>query len=204
MPERSRATLASGSIARHLVRGAIGFGLIGSGFALAASQGPTALLLTVPGMIALRGCPTCWLAGLVQIVSAGRLERSCSGGDCTLMPTGTQARALRAVDRGDSHRRTRAQVWSYSPITADATHEASPPPATPRTSRITSTANAADENAGDEPEPRSQTHRRRPRRAADTGLAGAGAAAAGRGRSEERRVGKECYALCRSRWSPYH
>ena len=23
-------------------------------------------------------------------------------------------------------------------------------------------------------------------------------------RSEERRVEKECYALCRSRWSPYH
>ena len=23
-------------------------------------------------------------------------------------------------------------------------------------------------------------------------------------RSEERRVGNECYALCRSRWSPYH
>ena len=26
----------------------------------------------------------------------------------------------------------------------------------------------------------------------------------GRIRSEERRVGKECRALCRSRWSPYH
>ena len=24
------------------------------------------------------------------------------------------------------------------------------------------------------------------------------------GRSEERRVGKECVRLCRSRWSPYH
>ena len=24
------------------------------------------------------------------------------------------------------------------------------------------------------------------------------------GRSEERRVGKECATLCRSRWSPYH
>mgnify|MGYP005833540397 CR=1 FL=1 len=24
------------------------------------------------------------------------------------------------------------------------------------------------------------------------------------GRSEERRVGKECPLLCRSRWSPYH
>ena len=26
----------------------------------------------------------------------------------------------------------------------------------------------------------------------------------GRHRSEERRVGKECFLLCRSRWSPYH
>ena len=26
----------------------------------------------------------------------------------------------------------------------------------------------------------------------------------GLGRSEERRVGKECRPLCRSRWSPYH
>ena len=26
----------------------------------------------------------------------------------------------------------------------------------------------------------------------------------GQGRSEERRVGKECLRLCRSRWSPYH
>src|SRR5881392_2895855 len=30
------------------------------------------------------------------------------------------------------------------------------------------------------------------------------AGTAGIGRSEERRVGKECCALCRSRWSPYH
>ena len=27
---------------------------------------------------------------------------------------------------------------------------------------------------------------------------------AGAGRSEERRVGKECLSVCRSRWSPYH
>ena len=26
----------------------------------------------------------------------------------------------------------------------------------------------------------------------------------GGARSEERRVGKECYRSCRSRWSPYH
>ena len=29
-------------------------------------------------------------------------------------------------------------------------------------------------------------------------------AGTGGGRSEERRVGKECEDLCRSRWSPYH
>ena len=29
-------------------------------------------------------------------------------------------------------------------------------------------------------------------------------AAGDAGRSEERRVGKECASMCRSRWSPYH
>jgi len=91
MPERDRNALVSASVARHLLRGAIGFGLIGSGFVLAASHGPAALLLTVPGMVALRGCPTCWFAGLIQIISAGRLKRSCSDGDCTLMPIGDQS-----------------------------------------------------------------------------------------------------------------
>ena len=37
-----------------------------------------------------------------------------------------------------------------------------------------------------------------------TGAIGPLQEAALAGRSEERRVGKECYALCRSRWSPYH
>lgn len=88
--------LASASVARHLVRGALGFGLIGSGFVLAASHGPAALLLTLPGMVALRGCPTCWLAGLIQIVSAGRLKRSCSDGGCTLLPADPTQASLRA------------------------------------------------------------------------------------------------------------
>ena len=39
---------------------------------------------------------------------------------------------------------------------------------------------------------------------ADEGsLRGSSEIVAGR-RSEERRVGKECFRLCRSRWSPYH
>ena len=35
-------------------------------------------------------------------------------------------------------------------------------------------------------------------------LEGAGFEASAFQRSEERRVGKECLRLCRSRWSPYH
>ena len=37
-----------------------------------------------------------------------------------------------------------------------------------------------------------------------TPLARVGLVKSERGRSEERRVGKECLRLCRSRWSPYH
>jgi len=105
MPERDRGALASRSIAGHLARGAIGFGLIGSGFALAASHGPAALLLTVPGLVALRGCPTCWLAGLIGSLSAGRLERSCSDGDCVLTRAGTgSSRAGRGGSGSDLRR----------------------------------------------------------------------------------------------------
>jgi hypothetical protein len=75
---------ASASVARHLVRGGIGFGLIGSGFALIQIAGPAALLLTPLGLIALRGCPTCWVAGLIQTVSAGRLQRACIEAGCGL------------------------------------------------------------------------------------------------------------------------
>jgi hypothetical protein len=71
-------------VARHLTRGAIGFGLIGSAFALTASTGPIALLLAPLGMVALRGCPTCWTVGLIQTITAGRLKRTCTEAGCTL------------------------------------------------------------------------------------------------------------------------
>jgi hypothetical protein len=80
MPENSAVPFASESLARHLARGAVGFTLIGAAFALAAGGAPIALALVVPGALALRGCPTCWLVGLAQTISAGRLERSCRAG----------------------------------------------------------------------------------------------------------------------------
>jgi hypothetical protein len=84
MSDNGHSFLPDASIGRHLTRGAVGFGLIGSAVALIPSVGPAALLLAAPGMVALRGCPTCWLLGLIQIISAGRLQRTCTGAGCTL------------------------------------------------------------------------------------------------------------------------
>ncbi|HEX4116690.1 MAG TPA: hypothetical protein VHY18_12545 [Solirubrobacteraceae bacterium] len=84
MTEPTQSILASKSVARHLARGALGFGLIGMAIALTASVGPVALLLAPFGLLALRGCPTCWIVGLVQTMSAGQLERGCTEASCTL------------------------------------------------------------------------------------------------------------------------
>lgn len=84
MPDSARSAIASTSVARHLARGAIGFGLIAAAVALTPIVGPVALLLVPPGMVALRGCPTCWIAGLIQTISAGRLKRTCADTSCTL------------------------------------------------------------------------------------------------------------------------
>jgi hypothetical protein len=80
---------ASASVARHLARGAVGFGLIGAALALTPAVGPGALLLALPGMVALRGCPTCWIVGLLGAISAGRLERTCTESGCTLRTADT-------------------------------------------------------------------------------------------------------------------
>lgn len=85
MRDDDRGAFASRSLTRHLARGAVGFGLIGSAIALTPAVGADALLLALPGAAALRGCPTCWLVGLLNIVSAGRTQRNCAGGACTLV-----------------------------------------------------------------------------------------------------------------------
>jgi uncharacterized membrane protein len=57
---------ASRSVPRHVVRGVLGLPLLVAAFALVGWWGPSALLLAVPAVVLLRGCPTCWLLGLAQ------------------------------------------------------------------------------------------------------------------------------------------
>jgi len=69
---------ASSSVTRHLVRGAIGLPLMIAAVALVGLFGPLSMLLLVPAVLLLRGCPTCWALGLAQTREATR----CSTGRC--------------------------------------------------------------------------------------------------------------------------
>lgn len=92
MPEDA-SFFASTSLPRHLTRGAVGFGLIGSAFALTTTFGLAALLLAPPGLYVLRGCPMCWTLGLVETISARRLQRTCTPGSCELKKTFSSRRS---------------------------------------------------------------------------------------------------------------
>jgi hypothetical protein len=81
---QAELTFASTSVARHLARGATGFGLIIGSFALTPVVGPVALLGTIGGFVALRGCPMCWMIGLGETISRGRIQRTCVDGSCTI------------------------------------------------------------------------------------------------------------------------
>ncbi|MFE7414820.1 hypothetical protein [Streptomyces laurentii] len=89
---------ASRSVLRHLVRGVVGFGLIVGAIALVPVWGPAALLAAPLSLIAFRGCPTCWMVGLAQTVSRGRLERRCVDGVCTLTAAGAGAERHRNTE----------------------------------------------------------------------------------------------------------
>jgi hypothetical protein len=75
---------ASASIVRHLLRGGLGFGLLIGSVALIPMLGLASMLIAPVGIVALRGCPTCWAVGLAQTISMGRLQRSCADGRCQL------------------------------------------------------------------------------------------------------------------------
>ncbi|MEV5240157.1 hypothetical protein AB0K89_13760 [Streptomyces cinnamoneus] len=83
-PAAAGVNFASKSLPRHLVRGAVGFGLVIGSIALVPFAGPAILLAAPLALVAFRGCPACWVVGLAQTISRGRLERQCVDGVCTL------------------------------------------------------------------------------------------------------------------------
>ncbi len=53
----------------HLVRGVLGMVFLIAAFSLAGSLPIVALLFGGGALVAFRGCPTCWLAGLFEVAS---------------------------------------------------------------------------------------------------------------------------------------
>ena len=58
----------------HLVRGVIGSDLLIAAFSLAGRLPVVALLLVGGALVAFRGCPTCWLAGLFEVAFTKKPE----------------------------------------------------------------------------------------------------------------------------------
>ena len=78
---------ASRSLPEHLLRGLVGLGAFVAAVSLAPGQPWLALLLLPLGGVALRGCPSCWLVGLVQTL-APRFGKAgaCVDGRCAARP----------------------------------------------------------------------------------------------------------------------
>ncbi|HWD80228.1 MAG TPA: hypothetical protein VG497_15135 [Kribbella sp.] len=83
-------TFASSSLPRHLARGTLGFGTLIAAFALIPAVGLWSLLLLPITFAAFRGCPTCWVIGLLETISRGRLQRDCTDGQCKLTSPATR------------------------------------------------------------------------------------------------------------------
>jgi hypothetical protein len=72
----SSSPLASTSVKRHYVRGALGLLALAAAITGAAAGMSAALVLLVPAVLAWRGCPTCWALGLMQT------RQLCPDGSC--------------------------------------------------------------------------------------------------------------------------
>jgi len=77
----------SKSLPEHLARGIVGIGAFVAAVSCAPQHPWLALAAIVMALVALRGCPSCWLLGLVQTVLP-RLGKpgGCVDGSCGLPP----------------------------------------------------------------------------------------------------------------------
>ncbi len=73
-----RSPLASGSVRAQLFRGAAGLLAAVLAIVLVTVVGPISLALLPVTALAWRGCPTCWMVGLLGTLADGRVRRGCS------------------------------------------------------------------------------------------------------------------------------
>ena len=67
-----RSPLASSSVHRHLLRGAVGLLAVVGAIVLFGVLGPVSLVLLPVAAVAWRGCPTCWAVGMMGTLTDRR------------------------------------------------------------------------------------------------------------------------------------
>jgi hypothetical protein len=67
-----KSPFASSSLILHLARGALGLSLLGLALHFATSSPILSVVLGISALAALRGCPVCWVIGLIETVHATR------------------------------------------------------------------------------------------------------------------------------------
>jgi hypothetical protein len=70
----TRSPLASSSVHRHLLRGAVGLFAVLGAILLLGVLGPVSLALLPVAAFAWRGCPTCWAVGMMGTLSDRRAD----------------------------------------------------------------------------------------------------------------------------------
>lgn len=75
-------TFASSSVTEHLVRGLFGFTALVVSFVVMMNGSMWSIPLALVGVALLRGCPTCWMIGLMETWSARSTSKVCQDGSC--------------------------------------------------------------------------------------------------------------------------
>jgi len=84
------AMLKSHTITGHFIRGVVGFGFLAIVLVYCSSLGWWTLIPAAGALLAFRGWPMCWTAGLVETVLY-RKSRACPDGSCsTKRPMGPE------------------------------------------------------------------------------------------------------------------
>jgi hypothetical protein len=74
---------ASRSVGLHLRRGVGGLSAL-AGAVYFLPWGWYSLVLLPLGLVLLRGCPMCWVVGLVQTLAQGDTSSACTDGSCAV------------------------------------------------------------------------------------------------------------------------
>ena len=68
----------SGSVARHVIKGILGFGFLAIALQYASVLGWWTLVPVAGALVCFQGCPMCWTVGLIDTVLHRKTSTACA------------------------------------------------------------------------------------------------------------------------------